>query len=43
LSSNTGSVLGGDFLNIQGPYLYTDKNVPADIRIAGINFTFKLY
>lgn len=35
LSTNTGSLMGGTYLTIQGPYLYTDSNVPADIRIGG--------
>jgi len=35
VSTNTGSLAGGTYLTIQGPYLYTDSNVPADIRIGG--------
>ena len=35
MSTNTGSLAGGTYLTIQGPYLYTDSNVPADIRIGG--------
>ena len=35
LSSNTGSLLGGTYLTIEGIYLYTDPSVPADIRVGG--------
>ena len=38
ISSNSGSVLGGTVLTINGPFLYTDSKVPADIEIAGYLF-----
>ena len=38
LSSNSGSVLGGTVLTINGPFLYTDSTVPAYIQIAGSYF-----
>jgi hypothetical protein len=35
LSTNAGSSFGGTILNINGDYLYTDDDVPAQIEIAG--------
>ena len=43
ISSNSGSVLGGTVLTINGPFLYTDSKVPADIKIAGYLFCSQSY
>ncbi len=43
LSTQTGSVIGGTKLTIEGPFLYTDNTVPADIKIAGKPCTILSY
>ena len=35
ISTNVGSLAGGTYLTIQGAFLYTDSNVPADIKVGG--------
>lgn len=36
LNTNTGSVLGGTVLSIEGSYFFSDVNLPAVIQIGGI-------
>ena len=36
-------MLGGTVLTINGPFLYTDSKVPADIEIAGYILLFSIF